>query len=1037
MMMEEPIMKKNLLYISFALLACWACAKQFEVDTPTPQEKPQEQEVEKGHTHMATLTFGTEEDGSAVKGTYVPGDDGHLKFRWQEGDQIGVYLYSSTLTNENGAYEEEGKYGPWIAPFDLIEGANEGTGTFRRELNDDLGETYGNVAIYPYTPGSSYAYSEGPTHGTLTFNLPSTYPNLDDLNMVRMPMVAVLNTTGDKHDFTLKHVGGAVKITLGNVPKEAKYFKLWAKDQDISGKFTIDLSAVATNGTLTYSSDGKNTVELQLKAGKAKDELTMYFPVPVGTYTLGIGVYADGFTIYENEASRTNEIKRGKILAMPKIVLPNVEVPDPLGPYNENLPVASKAGGIIYQMNVYTFADSDNDGVGDFPGIVEHLDYLDKLGVTAIWLSPCQLAQSYHGYDVKDYTLLNPVYAGGGESNHTSAQAEVAFQDLIDQAHAHNIRIYMDYVMNHTGDEHPWFKDAKANGPSSPYWDYYAISADPYKDVHDNKIPQIPSYWDVNPYEDNRWWPFIYGAGQNVKRYAIDLYWPDNGDPTITVNETTDAVTSGGDHNNPARYLFWGDGTYTQFVDNGENRYRLVLDFQSDWGCLIRTTNNHSDWSDGTKWGFASGKDQLKLNVAHSLTSTDCSNIFMPDGTLYFYYSAFSTGMMPDLNYYHSAVCETAPAFKAMLSSVDKWLGMGLDGLRLDAIKHIYGDESGGAGSENREFWQKFYNAVNNGGFVIGKNGNNEDITNVGYKGNASNPHRTNLAGTADANIFMVGEVLSDESNCKPFYGGLPAIFEFQFWWDLRTALKNESKGSFVSGLCDRYYGHQTERSNAGQVGPAIATPKLANHDEDRTASELYYRHRIRQAACILLTAPGRPFVYQGEELGYWGEASMGGDEYRRAPILWTSDISSAAIAGVNNKYDANMLTSAISVASQETDSESILTLYRRFAYARNTNPAMANGHPEYDNKTGRSDMDYCENRNEIMAWYMHENDGSHNCLVIHNISGSEQGVWRWPEDNVSEETILVASDPIRFNSNGTATEVIMPPYSSVVFALN
>lgn len=1035
--MEDLNMKKNLLYTAFALLACWACAKQTEIDTPTPQEKPQEQEVEKGHTHMATLTFGTEEDESTVKGTYVPGDDGHLKFRWQEGDQIGVYLYSSTLVNENGAYEQEGKYGPWIAPFDLIEGAGTGTATFRRELNDDLGETYGNVAIYPYTPGSSFAYDEGPTHGTLTFNLPSTYPNLDDLNMVRMPMVAVLNTTGDKHDFTLKHVGGAVKITLGNVPSQAKYFKLWVlDDKKISGKFKIDLSSVGT-GTLTYDSDGKNTVELQLKDGAAKDELVLYFPVPAGSYKLGIGIYGDGLTspIFEHQGTTENTIDRGKILRMPKITLENYVPPTPnLGTYVadefDNYP-SHKASGITYQMNVYTFADSDGDGIGDFPGIVNHLDYLDKLGVTAIWLSPCQLAQSYHGYDVKDYTLLNPVYAGGGESNHTSAQAEVAFQDLIDQAHAHNIRIYMDYVMNHTGDEHPWFKDAKANGPSSPYWDYYAISADPYKDVHDNKIPQIPSYWDVNPYEDNRWWPFIYGAGQNVKRYAIDLYWPDNGDPTITVNETTDAVTSGGDHNNPARYLFWGDGTYTQFVDNGENRYRLVLDFQSDWGCLIRTTNNHSDWSDGTKWGFASGKDQLKLNVAHSLTSTDCSNIFMPDGTLYFYYSAFSTGMMPDLNYYHSNVCETSPAFKAMLSSVDKWLAMGLDGLRLDAIKHIYGNESGGYGSENREFWQKFYNAVNEGGYSIGDN-----VVNVGYKGNASNTHRTNLVGTPDENIFMVGEVLSGESDCKPFYAGLPAIFEFQFWWDLRDALKSENKGSFVNGLCTRYYDHKDERSAANQAGAAIATPKLSNHDEDRTATILYDMHKIRQAACILLTAPGRPFIYQGEELGYWGEASMGGDEYRRAPIMWTTDITSAATEGVFGKVPPGMLTPAISVQSQAADSESLLTLYRRFAYARNTNIVMAQGEPEYDNKTG-SDNEFCSNNSNIMAWYMHEKgvdwkDG-HTCLVMHNISGSEQTVWRWDGDNVSEETILVASDPIRFNGK----QVIMPPYSSVVFALN
>ena len=987
-------MKRFLFLATLAACLCWGCTEELLPEEPKPVEG----------THVATLSVGIESETGATKATFV----GDQNFQWQAGDQIGVYLYSTTLENVTGAYNEPGKYGPWIAPFDLKSGAGTASGIFSRELNDGLGECYGNVAIYPYTSGSRYAYASDDTKGTLTFNLPSDYTDLEDLNLVRMPMAAVLDmdAAGAKKNFTLKHLGGAVKITLQNVPAKAKYFKLTAAEGgNISGDFTITLANVGT-GTLQGTGSG-NTVQLSLKEGKAASELVMYFPVPAGTYKFKMSVYGDGITYLEGFGGNTaNTIGRGNILQMPAIPIPEPN----LGPYSENLDPASKASGLTYQMNVYSFKDSDGDGIGDFPGIVSELDYLDKLGITAIWLSPSQLAQSYHGYDVKDYTKLNPLYAGGGTPNHTEAAAETAFQNLINAAHQHNIRIYMDYVINHTGDQHPWFLDVKENGPASAYWNYYAVSADPYYDVHNNLIPQIPTSWDVDYLNDNRWWPLFSGAGKSPVRYAVELDWTNASAPSITVSETTEAVTSGGTYNNPARYLFWGNGQYTQFADNGTNKYRVVLDYQSDWGCLVRTTNNNNDWSDGTKWGFASGKDQIQKGVAHTLTSTESNNILMPDGTLYYYYSAFSTGMMPDLNYNHSNVCENSPAFQAIVASVNKWLDMGLDGLRLDAIKHIYGNESGDAGSENREFWQKFYNAVN-----------------VNYKAKVS--ARSNLTGTSDANIFMVGEVLSDEDHCKPFYAGLPAIFEFQFWWDLRTALNGESKGSFVSGLCDRFYRHKEVREGASQPGAAISTPKLSNHDEDRTASELgKYMPKMRLAATVLLTAPGRPFIYQGEELGYWGTGA-GGDEYRRAPILWTTNISSAAIHGVNDKYDVDMLTPSISVASQAADEESLLTLYRRFAYARNTNPAMADGYPEYDNKTA-------DNAN-IMAWYMHQQSGGDKvCLVMHNISRYTQTVQRWDGDNVSNSTILVASDPISISTDG-GKFVTMPPYSSVVFALN
>ena len=123
-----------------------------------------------------------------------------------------------------------------------------------------------------------------------------------------------------------------------------------------------------------------------------------------------------------------------------------------------------KQGNITYQLLIYSFADSDGDGIGDFNGIRSRLDYLDALGVSAIWLSPAHPADSYHGYDVQDYSTVNPKYG-----------TEEDFKALIDAAHEKDIKIYMDYVLNHTGKGNIWFTEAK-KGRSSDKFGWYHIS---------------------------------------------------------------------------------------------------------------------------------------------------------------------------------------------------------------------------------------------------------------------------------------------------------------------------------------------------------------------------------------------------------------------------------------------------------------------------------------------------------------------------------------------------------------------------------
>jgi alpha-glucosidase len=119
---------------------------------------------------------------------------------------------------------------------------------------------------------------------------------------------------------------------------------------------------------------------------------------------------------------------------------------------------------VIYQVYPRSFADSDGNGVGDLPGILGHLDYLgrDGLGVDALWLSPIYPSPGLDlGYDVSDHGSVDPLFG-----------TETDFDRLIDEAHRRGIRIILDLVLNHTSDQHPWFRSSRA-GRAGPFADWY------------------------------------------------------------------------------------------------------------------------------------------------------------------------------------------------------------------------------------------------------------------------------------------------------------------------------------------------------------------------------------------------------------------------------------------------------------------------------------------------------------------------------------------------------------------------------------
>ncbi len=121
---------------------------------------------------------------------------------------------------------------------------------------------------------------------------------------------------------------------------------------------------------------------------------------------------------------------------------------------------------IIYELHVRAFADSNNDGIGDFPGLMSKLDYLQDLGVTCIWLLPFFPSPLRDdGYDIANYNDVNPSYGTLGD-----------FKAFLDAAHQRNMQVMIELVINHTSDQHPWFKAARLAPPGSPQRDMYVWS---------------------------------------------------------------------------------------------------------------------------------------------------------------------------------------------------------------------------------------------------------------------------------------------------------------------------------------------------------------------------------------------------------------------------------------------------------------------------------------------------------------------------------------------------------------------------------
>lgn len=413
-----------------------------------------------------------------------------------------------------------------------------------------------------------------------------------------------------------------------------------------------------------------------------------------------------------------------------------------------------KRADISYQLLVYSFADSNGDKYGDINGVISKLDYINSLGVKAIWLSPIHPSPSYHGYDVTDYTKVNPKFG-----------TEADFNRLVAEARNRGIKIYLDYVLNHTSVEHPWFQTAK-NSTDNAYRDYYTFSQDPAADIKAGKIDMIASEG-AGGYNAGEWFSTTTSSDAVKACYKFRLDWSNASKPTVTVTKAETADKDNPDQSTTgAKYLYFGEGVTKKFYDKGNGIYELTVDFASAWGFLIRTST--TEWGNH-KYGASSAGTKVKFGEALALKQQG-EDILLESMNLWYYHSHFYTGSFADLNYGKVANLKNSPAFKEVVAAAKGWVDRGVEGFRLDAVKHIYHNAKG---TENPDFLKTFYDQLNNY-----------------YK----------QKGNADE-LYMVGEVLSGAAEVALYYKGLPALFEFDFWYRLEWAINNGTGCYFAENI--------------------------------------------------------------------------------------------------------------------------------------------------------------------------------------------------------------------------------------------
>lgn len=327
-----------------------------------------------------------------------------------------------------------------------------------------------------------------------------------------------------------------------------------------------------------------------------------------------------------------------------------------------------------------------------------------------------------------------------------------------------------------------------------------------------------------------------------------------------------------------------------------------------------------------------------------------------------FYYGFFYGGM-PDLNFDN-------PNVREEIYDIGRfWLEeVGVDGFRLDAAKHIFPDDRP---EDNHEFWREFREKME----------------------------------AVKPDVYLVGEVYDMKEIVAPYLPGLPALFNFDFHYTLLESYEKED-GMILAKkqkeVLDFYQDITDE---------FIDATFSSNHDQPRLLNSLNENPRkLKQAINILMTMPGAPYLYYGEEIGMLGKKP---DEYIREPYLWDIEANDKGRATwIEPRYSMDETVTPLAI--QKSMSTSYFNHYREIINLRNSNRALALGKLElYEGSLAKP----------LMAYFRTHED--QNVFIVHNLSDIEQKL-----------EIPDGYDHILFHYGGAGTDnksIYLPAYSSIV----
>ncbi|MDQ0063143.1 alpha-amylase family glycosyl hydrolase [Paenibacillus harenae] len=337
-------------------------------------------------------------------------------------------------------------------------------------------------------------------------------------------------------------------------------------------------------------------------------------------------------------------------------------------------------------------------------------------------------------------------------------------------------------------------------------------------------------------------------------------------------------------------------------------------------------------------------------------------------------------GGMPDLNF-------DEPNVREEMAKIGRyWLEQGVDGFRLDAAKHIYGDFSSTMSSPeiqaaNQLWWQHFRSGLNE----------------------------------VNADAYLIGEVWDSISVIAPYFDkAFNSAFHFDLAGRMLGAVANERDADFGFSLARAYSIY--EKSSGGTF---VDAPFLSNHDQNRTMSVLNGNiSQAKMAAAILLTLPGNPYIYYGEELGMKGAKP---DELIREPMLWYSDPKGGEGQTTWEASEHNAAADAVSVEEQEADEQSMLSHYRRLMKWRNEEASLRDG----------TIAEYAlDSANTSLSLYIRVTK-KERVLVVHNLSNESQSAKLASSERFGVfTTVAHQTDSNTKLSNDTLS---IPAYSTVI----